>query len=170
MLTLMVAGFRAAIRTSADSRAAWLFGIAETGNTREFRSGVRLAVMTAIVATVLLLLPLHGAAWGTSIACLHALNGAALGWLLVEVGCAGVEQPLVRTIPPSDGLNTVGVVLLGATVIAVVVLARIERAALGAGTGGFAFAVVMLLLASRVRNLNERNQEAFFFTRHGSAT
>jgi hypothetical protein len=161
MLTSMAAGFRAAVRTSADPRAAWIFGIAETGTRGEFRIGVRLGVIAAIVATVLLLFPLHAAAWGTTIAAMHAVNGAALGWLLVEVACASVEQPLVSTIPPSDGLNTVGVVLLGTTVLAVLVLARIEREALNGIVGTAAFAAVMSVAAAIVRQVNERNHRAW---------
>jgi len=160
MLTAMVAGFRAAVRTSADARAAWVFGIAETGNRGDFRKGVRLGVIGAILGTVLLLFPLHAAAWGRSIAAAHALNGAALGWLLVEIACASVERPLVWTIPPSDGLNTVGVVLLGATVIVVLVLAAIERAALSASIGTVAFAGVMLIAAAIVRHVNESNHRS----------
>ena len=160
MLTAMVAGFRAAVRTSADTRAAWVFGVAETAGHGEFRKGVRLGVIVAVVATVLVLFPLHAAAWGVSIAAAHAINGVALGWLLVEVACASVERPLVWTIPPSDGLNTVGVVLLGAMVIVVLVLSAIERAALTASTGTATFAGVMLVAAAAVRFFNERNHRA----------
>lgn len=160
MLTAMVAGFRAAVRTSADSRAAWIFGIAETGTRAEFRKGVRLGVIAAIVATVLALFPLHASAWGSSVAAMHAINGAALGWLLIEVACASVEQPLVWTIPPNDGVNTVGVVLLGVTVMAVLVLGAIERAALASRVGTLAFAGVMLIAAACVRHVNEQNHRA----------
>lgn len=160
MLTAVVAGFRAAVRTSADARAAWIFGVAEVGDNGDFRKGVRLGVITAMVATVLLLFPLHAAAWGASIATAHAINGAALGWLLVEVACASVERPLVWTIPPSDGLNTVGVVLLGATVIVVLVLGAIERASLTDPVRTAAFAGVMLLLAAIARHVNETNHRA----------
>ena len=160
MLTAVVAGFRAALRTSADARAAWIFGIAEVGDNGDFRKGVRLGVITAMAATVLLLFPLHAAAWGASIATAHAINGAALGWLLVEVACASVERPLVWTIPPSDGLNTVGVVLLGATVIVVLVLGAIERASLTDAVHTAAFAGVMLLLAAIARHVNETNHRA----------
>jgi len=160
MLTAVVAGFRAAIRSSADSRAAWLFGVAESAGHGEFRKGVRLGVITAVVATVLVLFPLHAAAWGPSIATAHAVNGVALGWLLVEVGSADVEQPLVLTIPPSDGLNTVGVVMLGATVIVVLVLGAIERAALATIAGTAAFAATLLVAAAAVRYFGERNHRA----------
>jgi hypothetical protein len=160
MLTATVAGFRAAVRTSADTRAAWVFGIAETAGHGEFRKGVRLGVITAVIATVFLLFPLHAAAWGVSAAAAHAINGVALGWLLVEVACASVERPLVWTIPPSDGLNTVGVVLLGATVIVVLVLGAIERAALTAVATTALFATALAAAALIVRHVNERNHRS----------
>lgn len=160
MLTAIAAGFRAAVRTSADTRAAWIFGIAETGTRGEFRQGVRLGVIAAMVATSLALFPLHAAAWGSSIAAVHALNGAALGWLLVEVACASVERPLVWTIPPSDGVNTVGVVLLAATVLVVLVLGAIERATLTTTIGTIGFAGVIMAAAACVRRVNEANHRA----------
>jgi hypothetical protein len=154
----ILAGLRAAIRTSADSHAGWLFGIVEASNIGEFRKGVRLGVIIAIMVTVLLLLPLHAAAWGVSIAAMHAVNGAAVGWLLVELACGDVEQPLVLTIPPNDGLNTVGVALLGAMVILVFVLARIEGVALTGWVPTITFAVAILFVAACVRYAAEKNQ------------
>ena len=157
ILTAMVAGFRAAIRTSSDARATWVFGVADTGNIAAFRNGVRAGVLTAVGATVLLLAPLHAAAWGVRIAAMHAVNGLALGWLLVEIACGWVPRPLVWTIPPSDGVNTVGTVFLGALVIFVFVLARIERAALASAPGSLVFAAVILVLAAAVRSMHERD-------------
>jgi len=160
MLTAIAAGFRAAVRTSADTRAAWIFGIAETGTRGEFRQGVRLGVIATMVATSLALFPLHASAWGSSIAAMHAINGMALGWLLVEVACASVERPLVWTIPPSDGVNTVGVVLLAATVLVVLVLGAIERATLPTTVGTVTFAGAMMITAACVRHVNEANHRA----------
>jgi len=117
-------------------------------------------VIAAVIATVVALFPLHAAAWGAPVATAHAINGAALGWLLVEVACASVERPLVWTIPPSDGLNTVGVVLLGATVIVVLVLGAFERAALTTSGGTAMFAGALALAAAVVRHVNERNHRA----------
>jgi hypothetical protein len=160
LLTILVAGFRAAVRTSADPRAAWTFGVAETGTLSQFRAGVRRGMIAAMLAAVGLLLPLHAAAWGLPVALMHAVNGCALGWLLVEAACASVEQPLVQTIPPSDGLNTVGVVLLGALVIVVLVLSRIEVAALNSTAGVAAFAGGLLFVAACLRHVNEQNHRA----------
>ncbi len=160
MLTAMAAGFRAAMRTSADPDATWLFGIADTGTIGAFRAGVRVGVLAAVIATVLILVPLHAAAWGIRIASMHAVNGAALGCLLVEIACGNVELPLVRTIPPNDAVNTLGAVFLGALVIGVSVLARIEQAALSSAPATAAFAVVMLSSAIWVRHVHERDHRA----------
>jgi hypothetical protein len=160
LLTAIVSGFRAAIRTSADPRATWLFGVADTGTLAAFRNGVRVGVLAAVIATVAVLFPLHAAAWGVWIASMHALNGAALGWLLVEIACGDVEQPLVRTIPPNDALNTVGAVFLGAIVIAVFILARIERVLLTSGAASVIPALVMASSAMWVRHIHERDHRA----------
>ncbi len=158
ILAVLIAGLRACLRTSADPVASWTFSVADAGTLREFRDGVRLGVIGAIVLTVLVLLPVHAAAWGRSIASLHAVNGVATGWLLAEAACASVEQPLVSTIPPNDGLNTIGVVFLGAIVILVFVLARIERLALTTSGGRIVFPAVMLLCAASAWYANERSR------------
>jgi hypothetical protein len=160
MLTAIVAGFRAAMRTSAEPSATWLFGVADTGTIAAFRSGVRVGVLAAVGATVLMLVPLHAAAWGVWIASMHAVNGAALGWLLVEIACGDVELPLVRTIPPNDAVNTVGAVFLGALVTGVFVLARIEGAALTSALATVVFALAMLSSAMWVRHIHERDHRA----------
>jgi hypothetical protein len=90
------------------------------------------------------------------VATAHAANGIALGWLLIETVSASVDRPLIATIPPNDGLNTVGTVFLGAIVIAVFVLARIERAALGGPYSAMAFITTILLLAAGIHHASER--------------
>ncbi len=160
LLTALVAGFRAAIRTSADPRAAWLFEVADTGTIAAFREGVRRGVLAAVMGTVLALWPLHAAVWGARVASMHAVNGAALGWLLVEIACGDVAQPLVRTIPSSDALNTVGAVFLGAIVICVFVLAGFETLALTRPVASVLFPAVMLLLALWVHRLHEGDHRA----------
>jgi hypothetical protein len=156
MLTAIIAAFRAAIRTAADERAGWVFGIAQTGHVALFRNGVRLAAIVATVVIVALLVPLHVAAWGAYTAAAHAANGVALGWLLVETVSASVDSPLIATISPNDGLNTVGTVFIGVIVIAVFVLARIERAALSGQLSSVAFTMTVLFFAACVHVTSER--------------
>jgi hypothetical protein len=160
VLTAMITAFRAAIRTAADERAGWLFGIAETGHLALFRNGVCLAAIVATTIIVALLVPFHAAAWGAPVAAAHAAHGIALGWLLVETVSASVDTPLIATIPPNDGLNTVGTVFIGALVIAVFVLARVERAALGGQVSAIAFTMTILFLAGGVHHASEREHRA----------
>jgi hypothetical protein len=157
VLTVLIAGLRACLRTSADQQASWVVNVADTGTRRDFRDGVRLGVLGVIVITVIVLLPVHAAAWGWSLALPHALNGALAGWLLAEAACGTVEEPLIATIPPNDGLNTIGVVFLGAIVILVFVFARIERVSLTTTAGSVLFPSVMLLLAVIARQMNRRS-------------
>ena len=157
MLVALAAGFRGILRTSADERARWTFAVADTGNLPAYRAGVRLAVLSVSIAVVVLLIPLYARAWGVQLAIRHALNGAALACVIVETSCGSVDRPLVRTIPPDDALNTVGVIFLGVLVILAFVLARIERAALATFSQTAVFAGALLVVALYARTLNARN-------------
>jgi hypothetical protein len=106
--------------------------------------GVGLAVITLTVAAML---PIHVRAWGGITALTHALNGVVLGWLLVEASLADVRRPLVDSIPPSDGLNTVGVVLLGGAVLLVFVVSKIEAVTLGGGLAAAFFSLSIITIA-----------------------
>lgn len=152
--TLLVAavlwGFRAAIRTAADERAAWTFDVAEAAGDR-FRGGVRLVGLALVGATVALVLPFDAVQWGWTAALAHAVDGAAVGWLLVEAAMADVDRPLVVSLPPSDGMNTVGVVLGGAAVIVIFIAAHIELYTLTTITGCILFPLSFALMAVAVR-------------------
>jgi hypothetical protein len=158
ILAVLIAGLRACLRTSADQLASWVVNVADTGTLREFRDGVRVGVLGAIFITVVALMPVHAAAWGWPLALPHALNGALVGWLLAEAACGTVEEPLIATIRPNDGLNTMGVVFLGGIVILVFVLARIERVSLTTTTGRVLFPSVLLLLAVVARGVNDERR------------
>lgn len=157
MLAALVAGFRAITRTSADERAQWTFAVSETGHLSAYRAGVCLGVLTLSLAGIVVLVPMNARAWGLPLAIRHAVNGAALACVLVETACGGVNRPLVRTIPPNDALNTVGVLFLGALMILAFVLARIERAALASVSLTALFAGTLLAGAVYARALNSRN-------------
>jgi hypothetical protein len=156
LLTVLIAAFRAAIRTAADERAGWLFCVADTGHLSEFRDGVRLAAIAATALLVVLLLPLHAAAWGLRIAIVHAAIGMAAGWLLVEAVSHTVERPLVTTMPSNDALNTVGAVALGSTVLAVFALTQFELAALADTRLASAMVLVLVITAAALRYASNR--------------
>ena len=160
VLTAIVSGFRAVLRTSADERAVWTFAVADTGQLAAYRAGVRLAVLGVAITVVAALIPMDAQAWGLPLALRHAANGAALACMLVEFTCGSVDRPLVATIPPNDALNTVGVVFLGALVILVFVLAAVERAALASNRGTAIFAAALIVAAVWGRRAHARSASA----------
>jgi hypothetical protein len=151
LVAAVVAGFRAAVRTSADYRAGWIFDVAASGSAGRFREGVRLAGITLVVATVGILYPIARLQWGSRLALAHAINGVVIGWLFVELAMVDVSRPLVVSIPPSDGVNTVGVALGGAAVIAIFIAAHIERFMLGSTIGLVLYPLGFSAIAFAVR-------------------
>ena len=147
----LLAGFRAAVRTAADYRAAWIFDVADTAGNGGFRDGVRVAGLLLAASAVVLLFPFARSQWGSNLALAHAVDGLAVGWLLVELTMADVDRPLVVSIPPSDGMNTVGVVLGGTAVILMFIAAHIELTALTTATGRILFPVSFGAIAVAIR-------------------
>ena len=147
LVAAIVAGFRAGVRTAADYRAMWIFDVTETGGTARFRDGVRLSGLLLAATAVAVLFPIARLQWGWKIAIAHAVDGLAIGWLLVELAMIDVERPLVVSIPPSDGMNTVGVVLGGAAVIAIFIAAHVELATLTSTAGVLLYPLVFAALA-----------------------
>jgi hypothetical protein len=145
----VVAGFRTAVRTAADSRGAWLFTVTDVDSAARFRAGVRRGGIAIVVLTVALLLPIHVANWGWFVAGLHALNGLALGVLLVDGALYEVERPIVDSIPPADGLNTVGVTLLGGAVVLLFAISKFESVALRDRQSAVVFSALLLVPHAR---------------------
>jgi hypothetical protein len=69
----------------------------------------------------------------------------------VELAMADVTRPLVVSIPPSDGMNTVGVAIGGAAVIAIVIAAHIELFTLGSSVGVVLYPLALSAIAFAVR-------------------
>lgn len=151
LVAAVVGGFRAAIRTSADYRAMWVFDVADSGAAGRFRGGVRLAGLILMATVVAVLFPIARSQWGWRIAIAHAADGLAIGWLLVEMAILDVDRPLVVSIPPSDGMNTVGVVITGAAVIAIVIAAHIELSTLFSTAGVVLYPLVFVTAALAIR-------------------
>jgi hypothetical protein len=63
---------------------------------------------------------------------------------MVNFALHEVDRPLVDSIPPADGLNTVGVVLLGVATILVFVISKVESVALREGMSAIVFSAVLL--------------------------
>lgn len=86
-------GLRHAFSVPAELRANWLFQLSATSDPREYRSGIRKAVMlTGILPLFGLLLPLHVLLWGWYLAGLHLVFGFAVACLLMDVMLAGFDS------------------------------------------------------------------------------
>ena len=131
-LAVMLFGFAHVTRLPADAAANRLFRIAWIADGTRYVTGVRRAAMAAIVLPVVLMLLAPTAyLMGWRLAMMHALTGVVFGAALLTVLMFRSSQlPLVATYAPSEGLNTVGPVVLIGGMIAVLTFARIERFAL----------------------------------------
>ena len=90
----LLLGLRHAFAVPTELRANWLFQLSATGDPREYRAGVRKAVMlVGILPLFSLLLPLHAALWGWDLACLHIVFGFVIACLLLDVLTARVGPP-----------------------------------------------------------------------------
>jgi hypothetical protein len=145
----IVSGFRTAVRTTADSKAAWLFTVTDVDSLARFREGVRRGGIAIVVLAVALLLPIHFASWDPVVAGLHAVNGLSIGVLLVDGALHEVERPLVDSIPPADGLNTVGVTLLGGAAVLLFAISKVESVALRDRESAVVFSALLLVPHAR---------------------
>jgi hypothetical protein len=88
----LLLGLRYAFTVPAELRANWLFQLAATSDPREYRAGIRKAVMLiGILPLFSLLLPLHVILWGWYLGCLHSLYGFAVACLVMDVLLAGFD-------------------------------------------------------------------------------
>jgi hypothetical protein len=125
ILAGVAAGVRAALRRSADARAAWLFTTAWTGDRSAYDTGVTLAAWLLLAPPVLLLAPIWRTLLGDS-AVAHAAVGLALGLALAQfvVLTLGTLALVNDAVPSEAGralpVLAVPVVLMVSTVIAAV--------------------------------------------------
>ena len=132
-LAVLLSGFRHLIRLPADTRANRLFRTAWIADSGRFLAGVRRGGFAGIILpAVLLLLPPHLYLLGTRLAVLHAVSGLLLGAALISLITLRMNQlPFVASYAPASDLNTVGPVVLIGGLIAISMVSRAERFALG---------------------------------------
>ena len=74
---------------------------------------------------------------------------------MVELALHETDRPLVDSIPPADGLNTVGVVLLGGATILLFMISKMEAVALRDRVSALVFSAI-LLVPNAVRFFRQR--------------
>jgi hypothetical protein len=88
----LLLGLRHAFSVPAELRANWIFQLSATSDPREYREGIRKAVLiTGILPLFGLLLPLHVILWGWYWSAVHLAFGFAVACLVMDVLLAGFD-------------------------------------------------------------------------------
>lgn len=161
-LIAVVVGFRHAMGLPADVRGNWVFHIAWMGDARHYLAGVKRFGLTGIVLpTMLLLYPIYAVLLGIERAGAHALLGAALGAVLLQVAMLGTERlPLACAYAPGGTLKTRGPVYLFGGIVAIYWIGRLERAALSSVEGTAIFVAAAIALYTALGMIARRQADA----------
>jgi hypothetical protein len=156
VVTILLAGFRRAVRVPADLRASWIVQLTWRAGERRFLSGVKLAALVGVAGPLLLaLFPLH--VWMTSppVATTHLLIGVCYSMVVVEalfLGCTKV--PFASSYEPLSHVKTLGPIVFVLFLIFVNAFARAERAAVGDARAALNFALVLLAAFIALRGVD----------------
>ncbi len=152
VLASLIAGFRYAVTVPPELAANWTIRMAWLGDERRYLAGVkRAATVTLVTVPLLVLLPLHVALFGFTIAVVHSmygfmvamatLNGLFLGYRQFPFACSYVPVENPKLLWPA-GFATALLVTYG--------FADVERWALQTATRtaglGAALAAILLLV------------------------
>jgi hypothetical protein len=156
LVACVALGVRAALRRSADARAAWVFGVGWTGERAPLESGVALACWVMLSLPVLLLTPLWASMLGADRAVEHAAVGVALALALAELIVLTLGTlALVDDAIPSDGARALPVLGVPMVTIGATVLAATERWSPATAIG----VLVVLAAACRTARLLRRVED-----------
>jgi hypothetical protein len=152
ILTLLLSGFRRAVRVPADLNANWMLQMAWGSGERRFLSGVKRAAVVGIAwPAVLALVPLHLWLLPGRIAIAHLVVGLVCGVVVVEalfVGCSRV--PFASSYEPLSQVKTIGPIVFILFLMFVHTFASAEREALGHdATLNFTTGLAVVFLAIR---------------------
>jgi hypothetical protein len=143
-LTIMLGGFRRAVRLPAELRANWILQMAWRNGERAFLAGVkRIALFAIAVPLVLLLMPLY--AWFASerVVVGHAVVGLAFSLAVIDALFSGYRNvPFASNYEPPGNVKTLGPLVVFAFFVFLLWFSTLERAALQTTSG-----TVMLVLA-----------------------
>jgi hypothetical protein len=154
VMTLLLAGFRRAVRVPAELNANWMIQLSWRDAESRFLSGVKRAALVGIAwPTAFLLLPLHLWLLSERTAIAHLLIGFAYGAVVVEVLFARCDKvPFASAYEPLSHVKTIGPILFVFFLMFVHAFATIERFAIRTNSGvmNFVIALVVVLAATRI--------------------
>ena len=162
MMGALLTGFRHLVRIPAELRANWAFQLAWSGNERQYLAGVKRTALVALVApTVVLLLVFDVFVFGARFSVVHATAGVCVGVLFVELLFITYRQlPFAMAYVGSGDLKSAGLLFAAGALIATVILAESERAALTSLSGELAFFGALVALIAGIRTVDAARRQA----------
>jgi hypothetical protein len=162
LIVAVLFGFRHALRVPAELRANWSLQLAWPGDDRHYLTGVRRAAFAGLgLPLLVILVPLHVLTLGPYLAAVHALFGALLTLVGLEVTTFGLRKP-----PFASNYATVANLKAIAPLVAPVGFgfiygfARLERLALrdARGVGMLLAGCALLWVGLRVLDARQRER------------
>ncbi len=155
-LTILLAGFRRAVRVPAELRANWVMQMTWRRGERRFLDGVRRAAVVGIALPVLLLLaPLHVWLLSAKVAAIHLLIGLCYSIAAVEALFAGCRKvPLASSYEPLTHVKTVGPIVFILFLMFVNLFSQLERGALQTDRSAINLALALAACAIALRALD----------------
>lgn len=163
VVTLILAGFRRAVRVPAELKANWVLQLSWRDAERRFLSGVKRAAIVGVGwPAVLALVPLHLWLLSDRTAMVHLLIGACYVLVVVEllfVGCSRV--PFASAYEPLSNVKTIGPIVFLFFLMFVHAFARAEQSAVKTDGGviRFLFVLFAVLIAIRVFEYSKRQTQ-----------
>jgi hypothetical protein len=152
-LTLLIAGFRRAVRVPAELRANWIMQLTWKRGERRFLAGVKLAAILGVALPALVaLVPLHLWLLSPDVAAVHFVLGLCYALVLSEALFTGCKKvPLASSYEPLSHVKTLGPIVFVLFLIFLNTFARVERDAFQSTQGIVNFVIVSLVLIATLR-------------------
>jgi len=141
VIAIVLTGVRQALGIPADLRANWMFSMAWNGQVEPFVTGVKRAVVVAIVLPLLVMTwVLVAYVLGPRTALLHAIVGLLASLLVLELLLRPEKPPLTCAVRPAGNLKALGPIYLMLLLVVAYNVALLERWAF---SGGWRFAALV---------------------------
>jgi hypothetical protein len=162
VLAIVLVGVRQALAIPAELRANWTFSMAWNGDVHPFVTGVKRAVVAAVVLPALaVMFGLHTYVLGWHAALQHGAVGFVLSLMAVEWLLRPEKLPLACSTRPVGNLKALAPIYLMLLFVVAYNVGRLEQWALSGGMGNVAMLVGGLLLTYGAARLFRRHRRSF---------
>jgi hypothetical protein len=160
VVAVLLAGYRHLVRVPSDPRASWVFQLAWSGDDRRYVEGSKRAALALLAAPALLVLLILGAfVFDIPLAIAHSIVGAVIAGLVLSVLFLTYRKvPFATAYSGAGDLKAILPLYSVATLIAALVLAAIERAALASDTGEIALLVALVTAVAAVHLVDAKRE------------